>query len=244
MVARTENFLNILLGQNPRNLERGTLRDMMEMPDIPVGLPSELLQRRPDLLQAEQLFYAETARIGVAQAMRFPSFSITGALGIGSTDLSTLLSGESLIYSVGGSMLGPIFNWGKNKRRVEIQQEVARQALYSYEQSVLNAFRDVDDALIDIDTYTRERKSRIRQRTAAVNAATLSRARYDGGQTAYLEVLDTERSMFNAELEATAVKRNQLSAYIFLYKALGGGWITPEDQAEAEAGDQAENQAK
>ncbi len=240
MVARTENYLNILLGQNPRNLDRGTLRDMMEMPDIPVGLPSELLQRRPDLLQAEQLFYAETARIGVAQAMRFPSFSITGALGIGSTDLSTLLSGESLIYSVGGSMLGPIFNWGKNKRRVEIQQAVARQALYSYEQSVLYAFRDVDDALIDIDTYTREREARIRQRTAAVNAATLSRSRYDGGQTAYLEVLDTERSMFSAELEATAVKRNQLSAYIFLYKALGGGWITPEDQAEAEADEQAE----
>ncbi len=239
MVARTENFLNILLGQNPRNLDRGSLSELKELPEIPVGMPSELLQRRPDLLQAEQLFYAETARIGMAQAMRFPSFSITGALGIGSSDLSTLLSGESLIYSVGGSMLGPIFNWGKNKRRVEIQQEVASQALYSYEQSVLNAFRDVDDALIDIDTYTREREARIRQREAAVNAATLSRARYDGGQTGYLEVLDTERSMFSAELEATAVKRNQLSAYIFLYKALGGGWITPEEEAQAKAAQEA-----
>ena len=126
MVARTENYLNILLGQSPRDLERGTLVKQGELPHISVGIPSELLQRRPDLLQAEQLFYAETARIGVAQAMRFPSFSITGALGLASTDLTTLLSGESFIYSIGGSILGPVFNWGKNKRRMEIQQEVAR----------------------------------------------------------------------------------------------------------------------
>jgi hypothetical protein len=197
--------------------------------EIPVGIPSELLQRRPDLGQAEQQFYAETARIGVAQAMRFPSFSITGALGLASADLSNLLSGESFIYSVGGSILGPIFNWGKNKRRVEIQQEVARQALYVYEQSVLNALREVDDALIDVSTYSREVESRERQKDAAKNAAILSRARYDGGQTAYLEVLDTERSLFTAELDATTVRRHQLSAYVYLYKALGGGWITPED---------------
>lgn len=229
MVARTENYLNILLGQNPRKLVRGKLADHESMPEIPVGLPSELLERRPDLRQAEQLFYAETARIGVAQAMRFPSFSITGALGLASTDLSSLLSGESFVYSIGGSILGPIFNWGKNKRRVEIQQEVASQALYRYEQSVLNAFREVEDALIDIDTYTRERNARVRQREAAANAALLSRDRYDGGQTGYLEVLDTERSLFTAELEATAVKKNQVSAYIYLYKALGGGWSTPGD---------------
>jgi multidrug efflux system outer membrane protein len=98
----------------------------------------------------------------------------------------------------------------------------------------LNAFREVDDALIDISTYRREYEARIRQQTAAVNAARLSRARYDGGQTAYLEVLETERSMFNAELEASAVRRYLLSSYIYLYKALGGGWITPEEKAAAE----------
>ncbi len=233
LVGRTENYLNILLGQNPRNLERGSLRELGELPEIPVGVPSELLQRRPDLVQAEQLFYAETARIGVAQAMRYPSFSITGALGQASTDLTNLLSGQSFIYSIGGSILGPIFSWGKNKRRVEIQEEVARQALYAYEQSVLNAFREVDDALIDINTYKREREARERQREAAANAALLSRDRYDGGQAAYLEVLDTERSLFSAELEATAVKKSQISAYIFLYKALGGGWISPSDMEKA-----------
>ena len=185
-------------------------------------------------MQAEQLFYAETSRIGVAQAMRFPSFSITGLLGVASSDLSSLISGESVLYSIGGSILGPIFNWGKNKRRVEIQQEVASQALYRYEQAVLNAFREVDDALIDIYSYRLEYEARMRQQKAAVNAARLSRARYDGGQTAYLEVLETERSMFNAELEASAVRRYLLSSYIYLYKALGGGWITPEEQAAAE----------
>lgn len=245
-VARTENYLSILIGQNPRKIERGFLGKLVPPPDIPVGLPSELLMRRPDLVQAEQNFYAETARIGVAQAMRFPSFSITGALGVASGDLTNLLSGDALIYSVGGSILGPIFNWGKNKRRVEIQQKIAEQALFSYEQTVLNSFREVDDALIDIHTYRVESESRQRQKEASINAAGLSRARYDGGQTAYLEVLETERSMFNAELEATAVKRKHYSAYIYLYKALGGGWLSQEekDAAEAEAEAQAAAEAQ
>lgn len=228
-VAQTENYLSILLGQNPRSLDRGLLDEQVAPPLIPVGLPAELLQRRPDLLSAEQLFYAETARIGVMQAMRFPSFSITGAAGVASSDLSSLFSTDALMYSVGGSILGPIFNWGKNKRRVEIQKEIATQALLSYEFSVLNAFREVDDALIDVDTYGREVKSRERQKQAAINAAMLSRARYDGGQTGYLEVLDTERSMFSAELESSAALGAWLSSYLYLYKALGGGWITPQE---------------
>jgi multidrug efflux system outer membrane protein len=229
-VARTENYLSILLGQNPRKLERGLLDEQLVPPDIPVGIPSELLQRRPDLIQAEQQFYAETARIGMTQAMRFPTFSITGAFGLASSDLSTLLSSDALMYSVGGSILGPIFNWGKNKRRVDIQKEVASQALYRYEQAVLNAFREVDDALVDVDTYGREVESRERQKRAATNAAMLSRLRYDGGQTAYLEVLETERSRFSAELETSAAKGSLLSSYLFLYKALGGGWITPAEE--------------
>ena len=232
LVARTENFLSILLGQNPRAIQRGKLANQVVPPEIPVGLPSELLMRRPDILQAEQLFYAETARIGVAQAMRFPSFSITAALGVASTNLASLVSGEALIYSIGGSVLGPIFNFGKNKRRVDIQRAVAEQSLQNYEKSVINAFREVDDALIDVSTYNKEVVSRERQMTASIEAAKLSRARYDGGQTGYLEVLETERSKFQAQLEASDTRRNQLSSYVFLYKALGGGWITPADSAQ------------
>jgi len=237
-VARTENYLSILIGQNPRNIERGLLDNQVIPPEIPVGLPSELLMRRPDILQAEQQFYAETAMIGVAQAMRFPSFSITGALGVASSDLSSLVSGDALIYNVGGSILGPIFNWGRNKRRVEIQKETARQAQYNYEKTILNAFREVDDALVDIYTYKKELAARERQKVAAINAAMLSRARYDGGQTAYLEVLETERSMFSAELEASATMGYRLSSYVYLYKALGGGWISAGEEAELSAGDQ------
>ncbi len=233
MVAHTENYLNVLIGQNPRSLERGSLDADFDPPEIPVGIPSELLERRPDLIEAERRFYAETARIGVAQAMRFPSISITGLLGVASNDLTTLISGESVLYSIGGSMLGPIFNWGKNKRRVDIQREVATQALYRYEQAVLNAFREVDDALVDIYSYRTEYQARQRQMEAAINAAALSRARYDGGQTGYLEVLETERSMFNAQLEASAVRRYLFSSYIYLYKALGGGWITPEEEQDS-----------
>jgi len=233
-VAQTENYLSILLGQHPGKLERGLLEGQVAPPEIPVGLPSELLQRRPDLVHAEQQFYAETARIGMLQAMRFPSFSITGAAGLASSDLSTLFSSDALIYSLGGSILGPIFNWGKNKRRVDIQKETARQALFRYEQAVLTAFREVDDALIDVNTYGREVLSRERQKQAAIHAAMLSRARYDGGQTAYLEVLDTERSMFTAELESSAAKGAFLSSYIYLYKALGGGWITPAQEPPRE----------
>ncbi len=225
LVARTENYLNILMGKNPRALMRSRLSDLDLPPEIPVGLPSELLERRPDLVIAEQRFYAETARIGVAQAMRFPSFSLTAALGVASSDLSSLVTGESVLYSVGGSILGPIFNWGKNKRRVEIQKEIARQSLYDYEQSVLNALREVEDALIDLHTYRLELDARERQRKAAIRAAELSRARYDGGEASYLEVLDTERSMFSAELEASAIRGQLLSSYIYLYKVLGGGWI-------------------
>ena len=164
--------------------------------------------------------------------MRFPSFSITGAAGLASSDMNTLLSSDALMYSVGGSILGPIFNWGKNKRRIDIKKEVARQALYRYEQSVLNALKEVDDALIDVSTYGREVESRERQKQAAMNAAQLSRARYDGGHTVYLEVLETERSQFNAELETSAAKGALLSSYLYLYKALGGGWITENEALE------------
>lgn len=235
LVARTENYLSILTGENPQQIARGSLDNLSIPQDIPVGLPSELLERRPDIIQAEQQFYAETARIGVAQAMRFPSFSLTGVLGVASSDLTSLISGDAVLYSISGSILGPIFNWGRNKRRVEIQKQVAQQALYNYEKVVLNAFREVDDALIDLYTYKQEVQSRDRQKIAAINAARLSQARYDGGQTAYLEVLETERSMFNAELDASASERLHLSSYIFLYKALGGGWITVGDEPPLES---------
>ena len=225
-VGITENTLSILIGENPRSIERGSLLyEQFDTLNIPVGLPSELLLRRPDILQAENRLKAQNARIGVAQANRFPSFSLTGIAGLASLDLADLASSDALIWSASAGITGPIFNFGKLKRRVEIEKYRTEQARLQYEQTVQLAFADVEDALLGLRTYNREANSRIFQMEAARNANNLSRQRYDGGVTSYLEVLDSERSLFNAELAASEAMRNKLSSYIFLYKALGGGWM-------------------
>ena len=225
LVKQTEYTLSILLGQNPNEIT-GTnkLKDQIVPPEVPPGLPSQLLERRPDVREAEQLLAAQNARIGVAQAMRFPSISLTGLLGIGSDDLSTLVSPDAIIWSAGGQLLGPIFNFNKNKRRVDIERHRTEQMLLSYEQTVLIAFKEVEDALVEIRPYKKELEARQRQVIAATNAAMLSKARYDKGVTSYLEVLESNRQMFDAELIAAQTLDEYLFAYVKLYKALGGGW--------------------
>jgi len=228
--VKTENVLNILLGKLPQEIERGKNLKMQTIPpDIPPGLPAQLLERRPDIRQAEYQVMAQNAQIGVAQAMRLPAISLTAALGFASNDLSTVISGGPA-WSVGGTLFGPIFNFGKNIRRVEVQEERTKQALFGYENTVLNAFREVEDALVEVHTYKEQAASKKRQVNAARNALSLSRERYDRGVTSYLEVLDAERSWFSAELELSDVRRACLTAYIKLYKALGGGWITEEEK--------------
>jgi len=224
-VAQTEHALSTLLGRNPGPVLRGLpLRQQFVPPDIPAGLPSELLQRRPDVLASEAQLAAQTARIGVAQAARWPSLSLTGALGFESDDLSTLTEGGSDFWNAGAGILAPVFNAGRNRSRVEVEEARTEQALLAYQQTVQRAFREVEDALVAVRTYRAEHEARRRQVTAARSAATLSRARYDGGVTSYLEVLDTERSLFNAELTESQTQRLYINAIIELYKALGGGW--------------------
>ncbi len=232
-VAQTENVLSILLGRNPGPVIRGLrLEEQVIPPDIPPGLPSELLQRRPDILQAEQMVASQNAMIGVAQAMRFPSFSITGLFGVASPELTT--SAISAAWSVSGTILGPIFNFGKNKRRVEIERKRTEQAYYMYDQTVLQAFRETEDALIGISTLRDQLVAVERQRVAAENAYKLSKARYDEGVTSYLEVLDSERTLFDASLNASSVLQGRLNSYVYLYKALGGGWISEAEKTAAE----------
>ena len=237
LMAITENTLNLLLGQHPRSLLIETKLEDVEPPsDIPVGIPSEILARRPDVKQAEQMLIAQNARIGVAQAMRFPSISLTGLFGAASPELGSLLSSNSLGWSAAAGLVGPIFEFGKNKRRVEIERFRTEQATYGYEQSILLALADVDDALISLQTNEDVLLAVNRQMIAARNANMLSKERYDGGVTSYLEVLDSERTYFNAELQASSTYRTYLINHIQLYKSLGGGWITPEEkQAEEEA---------
>lgn len=231
LIAKTENVLSTLLGRLPRKFKVDSNLDNQTIPpDIPAGLPASLLERRPDIVQAEYLVQAQTARIGIAEAMRLPSISLTGILGVASDDLSTLTEGGAA-WSIGGSLFGPLFNFGKNARRVEVEEERTKQALYSYENTVLLAFREVEDALVEIQTYRKQITAVERKFKAAQNAAFLSNERYDKGVTSYLEVLDTQRTLFNVELEFSELRQDYLNAYVKLYKALGGGWLSKEEMA-------------
>jgi len=229
LIAKTENVLNVLLGRLPGKIERNPdLNGQTMPPDIPAGLPSSLLERRPDVIQAEYLVQAQNARIGIAEAMRLPSISLTGIFGVASDELSSLTSGGAA-WSISGSLLSPLFNYGKNKRRVEIEEERTIQTYLNYENTALLAFREVEDALVEIQTYKKQIAAVERKLTAAKNAAFLSKERYDKGFSSYLEVLDTERTLFNVELELSELKQQFLNAYVKLYKSLGGGWISKEE---------------
>jgi multidrug efflux system outer membrane protein len=230
-----ENSLSVLLGQNPGPISRTdqSVQSTLNIPAIPAGLPSELLQRRPDVRQASQQLAAQTARIGVAEAMRFPSLSLTGTLGLASDDLSGFLSSENKVWGISANLFGPIIDAGRNKSRVEAEIARTEQLLSNYQLTVLRSFQEVEDALIEIRTYLAEAEAREAQVIAATSAATLSRARYDGGVTSYLEVLESERSLFRAELLASSTRREQVVSIVSLYKALGGGWSTEEEISEA-----------
>jgi multidrug efflux system outer membrane protein len=224
-VIQTENLINVLVGRNPEPiLRQRNAKLRLSPPDVPAGLPSELLERRPDVRQAEQQLSAQTARIGIAEALRWPSLNLTASLGLASNDLSDLLDSDAKIWDISGNLFAPIFNSGQNKRRVEVEKARTEQLLNAYEQTVLQAFREVEDALVGIRTLHNEARAREGQVKAARSAATLSRARYDGGVTSYLEVLESERSLFRAELAESSVRREQLVGVVSLYKALGGGW--------------------
>jgi multidrug efflux system outer membrane protein len=228
-IVQTENALRILLGRNPGPVNRGeALEEQRFPPDVPAGLPSELLQRRPDVVQAETQLEAATARIGVAEALRYPSIFLTGRLGVESTDLSDLNSGDAETWNIGANIFAPIFNSGQLKAQAEAARAQAEEALLRYEATLQQAFREVEDALVSVRTYKDEYDAQSRRVVAARNAARLSRARYDGGVVDYLEVLDTERTKFDAELAQSQTLQLYFTSIVQLYKALGGGWVTEE----------------
>ncbi|MCU0378733.1 MAG: efflux transporter outer membrane subunit [Bacteroidales bacterium] len=224
-LSYTERSLNILLGQNPQPLARGLQNDeQVILPEIPAGLPSKLLEQRPDVKAAENYLIAETERIGVAQAMRLPSFSLTGFLGVASTDIGNLLSGDAFAGGLTGMVMGPIFEFGKNKRRVDIQRAEAEIALNNFLNTYRTALGDVENALVSIKSYSDEYKARLRQVEAARKALMLTKAKYDAGYSSYLEVLIAESYAFDAEMLLSMTRAQQLSATVALYRALGGGW--------------------
>ena len=235
-IVQAENGLNILLGNNPGPVERGNLLTQQIIPpDIPAGLPSDLLQRRPDLISAEQELRAQTARIGVAEALRYPSFSLTGQLGVESTELSDLDSSDAKSWNLFGGVLFPIFNAGRLSAQVEIEIERTKQAQLVYELTLLQALGEVENALVAIRTYRDQYQLNKQQVVAAQNAARLSRARYDGGVVDYLEVLESERTQFRVEINESEALQLYINSIVELYQALGGGWEYPPEEVQTVA---------
>ena len=236
---RSQHKLSLLLGKTPQNIQAGMKLDsMLAPPEIPVGLPSHLIERRPDVIQSEFAVMSANAQVGVAVAQRFPAISLTGGGGLGSNDVSSLLSSD-FVWNIGAALTGPLFNFGKNKRRVEVERHKTEQAVYAYRKTVLNAFRGVEDALVGVRTFKLEYEARTHQVEAAESALGLSEMRYDKGVTSYLEVLEQQRQQFESQLAESQAHQEFLTSYVKLYKELGGGWISQEEeeaakQAEAE----------
>ncbi len=224
--VQEENRLSVLIGKNPVSISRGRqLTDQLVLTEVPAGLPSELLQRRPDILQAEQQLAAATARIGATKAARFPKLTLTGFLGVASPALSNLLTSGSE-FGVGGlGLAGPLLNaksLGFEQRAAEAQ---ARQALAQYEQTILVAFKEVEDALIAIRTVNDQLAAQQKQVEALHSALRVANLRYQGGITSYVDVLLAKRNLFDVESALSATQRLHLVSVVQLYKALGGGWV-------------------
>ncbi|GJL62275.1 MAG: RND transporter [Nitrospirales bacterium] len=225
LMTQKENELSVLLGMNPSKIKRGTfLTDQVFPPEVPAGLPSELLRRRPDILQAEQELVAATARIGVAKADRFPKVTLTGILGVASPRLSNLFQSESKFGAAGFDLVGPLLNAEALGFQQDVAEAQARQALAQYEQTILVAFKEVEDALIAVQTARVQRQAQIEQVEALRSALRLASLRYQGGVTSYIDVLIAKRSLFDAELSLAETHRLHLVSIVQLYKALGGGW--------------------
>ncbi|MGH9454723.1 MAG: efflux transporter outer membrane subunit, partial [Terriglobia bacterium] len=223
LIAQQENAISILLGENPVAVPRGTpLNQETLVPSLPAGLPSSLLERRPDIRQAEQELIAANAQIGVARAEFFPQISLTGSGGTESFQLYNLFSGG--IWSFAGDLTQPIFTAGRLKGNLQVARAQEQQALLTYKQTIQEAFREVSDALIG---YQRDRQFLAQQQALTqtyADADRIARIQYQGGVTAYLNVLQQETQYFSAQLELAQARLNELDSVVQLYQALGGGW--------------------
>ena len=230
VIALNENSLSVLVGEPPQEIETGFIfMDQDYELDIPVGIPSEILTRRPDIMAAAATYESQNAQIGVAEAMRWPSLSLTGLLGLASNDLSALTA-QGLAWSASANLYGPIFQFGKNKRRAEIARYNAYASLVDYEGVVLQSFKEVEDALVKIDTYKEEMNAQETRAQTAITSEELAQVRYTEGLTTYLEVLEQQRQSFNSQLDYVIARLNVLNSYVLLYKSLGGGWLSEEEE--------------
>jgi multidrug efflux system outer membrane protein len=224
-IEQQENLLSVLVGENPGDLPRGqALAEQRQPPGVPAGLPSALLERRPDIREAEDQLIAANAAIGVARAAYYPQISLSGTGGFQSSALSNLFSGPAGAWSFGASLTQPIFTGGRIRSGVRLAEARQQTALLVYQQSIQAAFRSVSDALVAYRKTHEFRKQEELLFQSAQDAARLSHMRYIGGVTGYLEVLTNETNAFSAELSVVQARQNELLALVQLYEALGGGW--------------------
>jgi len=224
-IALTENALSLLLGRPPGTIQREQLPNAGPSPPrIPPGVPASLLERRPDVVQAEQVLVASNADIGAAKALFFPTISLTGFLGGVSGDLTQFLGGDGAVWSLAPSVFQPIFQAGRLRRNVEAAQARFDAALAEYQKSALNSYREVANSLVTIQKLSEERLEYEAGVVALEDAADLARARYDSGLANYLEILTADQELFRQELLLAQVRGAELRARAELYRALGGGW--------------------
>ncbi|WP_030539798.1 efflux transporter outer membrane subunit [Sphingobium sp. DC-2] len=220
-IGRQENALSLLIGESPRAIGRGASLDRLRPLAVPAGLPSDLLRRRPDLAQAERTLAASDSSLAAARAQYLPSIRLTGTAGL---TLSTALSDPLSIWSLGASILAPLFEGGRLRANVEGAAARRDQAAFAYQRAALTAFREVDDALIGIDRLAAQHVRLEAQRSALADALRPATNRYRAGYTTYLEQLDAQRALLSAELSLVQLRVDQLNALIALYQAMGGGW--------------------
>jgi outer membrane protein, multidrug efflux system len=229
-IAQLENALSVLLGSNPGEIPRGKPISEMVAPVAPAGLPSTLLERRPDLLQAEQALIASNAQIGAAKALYFPTISLTGALGSTSSSLSDLFQGSTRTWNYAGQVVGPIFTFGAVSGQVAQAEAAQRAALASYKLAVQNAFADVDNAFVSNQKIGQQLDAQKRLVKALEEYERLARLQYDGGYVPYSTVLQAQQALFPAELTLAALRASVLTSTADIYRAMGGGWINEADK--------------
>jgi len=224
-IEQFENLLSLLAAKNPGPITRGkTLTDFTAPPTVPPGLPSTLIERRPDIRQAEQQLIAANANIGAAKALYFPQITLTGLLGTQSRALTGLFTRPSENFSIAPDATIPIFNAGRIRNGVRYSEAQQQEALAVYQKSVNTALREVSDALVAYNRTTQQRAQEELLVKALQDTQRLSDIRYRGGIDSYLQVLDAERNLFTGQLDLARLRRDELSAIVNLYRALGGGW--------------------
>jgi NodT family efflux transporter outer membrane factor (OMF) lipoprotein len=224
-VGQTENAINLLLGKDPGNVPRGkTLEEFIAPAEVPPGLPSALLERRPDIRQAEMNLVAANAEIGAAKALFYPQISLTGFQGGQSRALFDLFTTASRFWNFAPSATLPVFNAGRIRSNLQLTEAQQREALIGYQKTIETAFREVSDALIGYSKTGEQRAQQELLVKALVATNRLSTLRYRGGLDSYLQVLDAERNLFLGELVLAQLRREELLAIVQLYRALGGGW--------------------